>query len=107
MASGAFHTPVLFQRAASTRDAAGQPNQTFTDLVTDGARISTVSGQEAVDAGLETAESGLQVTVRYGPTVSTVTANDRMVIRGKNYDITYAEPNFDRRYILFVGRAER
>ena len=107
MGAGQYRTPVLFQRLSTERDAAGQPIRTYTDLYTDGGYVVPVSGSEAVNAGLETAESGIQVTVRNSPTAQSVTVNDRMVIRGKFYDITYAQPNFGGMEILFTGRLER
>ena len=107
MGNGSYRTPVLFQRVSTNRDAAGQPVRTVTTLYTDGGNVRPVTGREAVDTGLETAESGLQVTVRNSPTGQSVTVNDCMVIRGKTYNITYAQPNFGDREILFVGRVER
>ena len=107
MAAGQYHTPVLFQRLTGTKDASGQPNRIHIDLFTDGARIDTIVGREAVDSGLETAESGIRVTLRFSNSSSTLRANDRMVIRGQNYNITYVQPNFDRKSVLVVGRVER
>ena len=107
MAAQQYRTPITFQRATETLDSARQPIATYSDLVTTGARVTSVSGRLAADAGLEETGAGVTVMVRWHPTLATVTVQDRMVIRGNNYDISAVDVSFDNTYIRFVGRSMR
>lgn len=101
MVAQRYRTPVQFQRATQTRDAARQLISTYTNLIRTGADVQSVSGRRAVDAGLEETGSGLTVVVRYNPTIASVTLDDRIVINSQNYRIISRDVSFDNTYIRF------
>lgn len=107
MVAQRYRTPVTFQRATETLDVSRQPIRSYTDLLSTGADVQAVSGRLAVDAGLEETGAGLVVTVRYNPTVASVTVADRMVINGSNYRITSVDVSFDNTYVRLAGGVER
>lgn len=103
MAAGSFSKPVTFQNPSTTLDAAMQPIATYTDVTQVGARVRATTGRERIEAGLEATGLGITVTVRYNPTVASVSSDGRMVFSGSTYNIDTVVPSFDNTSITFIG----
>jgi SPP1 family predicted phage head-tail adaptor len=108
MRAGKLRHRVTLQRKTSTRDAAGQHIEPWTDLGTVRASIEPLSGIERLDGGAEYAESTVRVRMRHSSLTGSLTPADRLSYGGQVYDIQNVANLWerDRELVLMCSRAE-
>lgn len=66
---------IVIQRQSTAQDAAGQPIDTWTNVIADGdgkcwAEVKDISGREFVSGGAEQSSVTTRITIRYRPGIS-------------------------------------
>ena len=87
MRTGHMRTRVTFQRASEAQSASGEPIKTWVDLTTVWAKVTPMSGTEAVRAGLNLTDAPALIEVRHSTTLATLSAKDRAKIGTTVYDL--------------------
>lgn len=87
MTSGMLGTPITVQRSTKTSDGAGGFTETWASLAGAPSRafVRTVSGREVFANDRTEARPSLRIVTRYN---ASIIEADRIVIRGKAYNIT-------------------
>ncbi|AOR64860.1 phage head closure protein [Pectobacterium wasabiae] len=67
---GKMRHRVTIQNFTTTRDAGGQPIETWNDIATVWAEVSPISGRELVSSGAVSAEATIRVWMRFRRDVS-------------------------------------
>lgn len=87
MSIGERRHRVVFQSAAETQDAFGEPDQTWTTLCTSWALVQPLKGSERFNANHMMSDSDHRIVTRYRSELSSLGAKDRATFDGNTYDI--------------------
>lgn len=87
MISGKLRHRITAERQVTTKDAAGQINDTWTVLFTRMADLEPVSGREYFNASGERAEITTQIRVRYDAATASLKPYDRILHGSTAYDV--------------------
>ena len=85
--AGRLREPVSFERLGGTLDDYGNPSQSWATLGARYARIIERTGREQMDAGALQGQSPATIRVRHDSLTSTLRESDRVVMRGKRWNI--------------------
>jgi SPP1 family predicted phage head-tail adaptor len=100
---------IVIQRATTSKDAMGQPIQTWATYTTVWAGYSPISDGERVRANEIYANLSARFTIRYSTLVASVDARDRVVFDGRTFDIVGVKETEFHRWLEITAatRGER
>ena len=87
MRAGSLRHIVTFERQSSTKDAHGQPVNTWEAFAIRRAAVEVVSMSESHSSEAEHIKEKLKATVRYDNALAGLTPSDRLVFNGETFDI--------------------
>ena len=106
--SSDFRHKCEFSCKSGTVDDYGVEQVTWSPSVTVGARLVQLSMRDVVAAGIESSVQVLRVTVPMSRSTHRINQDDRVSIRGIDYDIHLVDNfDFNSSYITFVVRSIR
>ena len=85
MRTGDFRHRVKVQKFSTVRDVTGEELEVWADVATRWAYVEALHGKEAYDSNIESVAESYKIRMRYEP--SLLTAERRIVFKGKNLDI--------------------
>lgn len=99
MPAGKLNRRIVIRQMQAGTDAIGQPSTTWIDVVTIWADVRFVSGIETIKAGRETSTGRASVRIR---ATSGITAQMRVLIDGRDYDIVDVVPDHGRAWLTLI-----
>ena len=103
MKANILRNRVTFQRFTITKDEYLNEEKVYVDMGTVWANIRNVSGKEYAKNGIDSANVTTSIRCRLNTLTSQVTEQDRIVFKGRIYNINAALPNVvDGDYVDFA-----
>ena len=107
MRAGRLRHRITIERLTATKDAHGQPTDTWERLTSRKAAIDQAGGSEYIASDAENSRTVVTIRMRYDSITKTITTKDRIVHGGVNYDIVQPPQNMQmkNRDLLFTCEA--